>query len=65
MRLVAAAAAQQGKDQLAGNTLEDEQGHVAVLLAVVVEQRSLLSPVGVEGGVVFLCLCFCLHYKYT
>lgn len=51
-RLVTAATPQHGKDHLAGDAIEDEQGHVAVLAAIIVEKRSLPLPVSVEAGVV-------------
>ncbi len=51
-RLVTAAGTQHGKDHFTRDAFEDEQGHVAFLAIIIVEKRSLLLPVSVEGSVV-------------
>src|SRR5690554_1914196 len=51
-RLVTPAGTKQWQDHFTGDTLEDEQGHITVLIVIIVEKRALLVSVGVEITVV-------------
>ena len=51
-RLVPPAWPEQGKDHLAGHSVKHQQGHVAVLIVIGVEQAKLLCTVSVGVGVI-------------
>lgn len=51
-RFITAAGAQQGQYHFPGNAFENEQGHVTVLIVIIVEECTLLVAVSVEVAVI-------------